>query len=312
MEALRRELARIEEDRARVEAELASADGLIEHARERASLLFRSAGLSFDPDLSIDRQLEAAAAAAARSARHELLQAELMPAAVARLLQARARAEVVAEIEALGGNGSISNTEPFMETPSRERGLAEIDSEIAEAHDVQDRLAQTRAKQGAQYEERARRCNEERADKVVERHVVTRAIEQAVRFKRAIDLARGTIEDVAWNTHRRWAEFLNHRVGEILARFGAEIADVRFGDDLDFSLRLPSGTPTPRGRALFQLSSGVRDQLHLAVRIAVSEFLSPPGVPLPLLLDDCFVTSDDERTRAAMKLLMGTSPWSAR
>jgi uncharacterized protein YhaN len=54
------------------------------------------------------------------------------------------------------------------------------------------------------------------------------------------------------------------------------------------------------------LSTGARDQLHLAVRLAISEFLSKPGNPLPLLLDDVFANSDDDRARAGMRVLAET------
>jgi len=40
------------------------------------------------------------------------------------------------------------------------------------------------------------------------------------------------------------------------------------------------------------------------VRLAVSEFLSRGQTPLPFLLDDVFVTSDDERARSGMRLLV--------
>jgi uncharacterized protein YhaN len=87
---------------------------------------------------------------------------------------------------------------------------------------------------------------------------------------------------------------------------GAQVDQVRFGEDLDFSLRLRDGQQSARGKALAQLSVGARDQLHLAVRLAISEFLSKPGNPLPLLLDDVFANSDDERARAGMRMLAGS------
>jgi uncharacterized protein YhaN len=55
---------------------------------------------------------------------------------------------------------------------------------------------------------------------------------------------------------------------------------------------------------VLQLSAGARDQLHLAVRLAVAEYLSRGRVTLPLLMDDPFATSDDDRARAGMKLLL--------
>ena len=39
------------------------------------------------------------------------------------------------------------------------------------------------------------------------------------------------------------------------------------------------------------------------MRLAISEYLSREE-RLPLLIDDCFITSDDDRARAGMKLLL--------
>jgi uncharacterized protein YhaN len=79
---------------------------------------------------------------------------------------------------------------------------------------------------------------------------------------------------------------------------------VRFGDDLDFSVRLPNGQQVSRGKADLQLSAGARDQLYLATRIAISEYLSRGRSGLPILLDDPFATSDDGRARAGMRMLI--------
>ena len=51
-------------------------------------------------------------------------------------------------------------------------------------------------------------------------------------------------------------------------------------------------------------ATGARDQLHLAVRLAISEYLSRGGEAIPLLIDDCFATSDDSRARTGMRLLL--------
>ena len=76
------------------------------------------------------------------------------------------------------------------------------------------------------------------------------------------------------------------------------------GEDLDFSVQLDGGPLVARGKAHAQLSAGARDQLYLAVRLAVSEFLSRGKEPVPLLLDDVFATSDDDRLRAGMRALI--------
>ena len=67
--------------------------------------------------------------------------------------------------------------------------------------------------------------------------------------------------------------------------------------DLGASL-YPSDNPASRDAAFF--SGGTRDQLYLAVRLAVSQLLCPGT---PLILDDALVRFDDERMKAALRVL---------
>lgn len=55
------------------------------------------------------------------------------------------------------------------------------------------------------------------------------------------------------------------------------------------------------------LSTGARDQLYLALRLAALEHYATGTRTLPLLLDDLFVHFDDERTRAGLVVLEGMS-----
>ncbi|MCR9229785.1 MAG: DUF4332 domain-containing protein [bacterium] len=52
-----------------------------------------------------------------------------------------------------------------------------------------------------------------------------------------------------------------------------------------------------------ELSSGTREQLFLAIRLAMVERFRNQGVQLPMILDDVLVNFDQERTRAAIKTL---------
>src|SRR5439155_5666846 len=56
------------------------------------------------------------------------------------------------------------------------------------------------------------------------------ALGRTERFRDAVLLARGTIERVARETHRRWAEFLNERVTGLLEVVGSNVSGVRFGE----------------------------------------------------------------------------------
>ena len=53
-----------------------------------------------------------------------------------------------------------------------------------------------------------------------------------------------------------------------------------------------------------KLSSGTRDQLYLALRLAVCKVLLDQGdETVPIVLDDPFVNYDDRRAACGMKLL---------
>ncbi len=67
--------------------------------------------------------------------------------------------------------------------------------------------------------------------------------------------------------------------------------------DLGASLYAPDN-PASRDAAFF--SGGTRDQLYLAVRLAVSQLLCPGT---PLILDDALVRFDDQRMKAALRVL---------
>jgi uncharacterized protein YhaN len=182
----------------------------------------------------------------------------------------------------------------------------EIEAEGRRLRETLDTLQKRRTELRLEVEEVWRRYHQEHPEKSAQRERVAQALARARRFKAAIELARDTIQSVATDTHRRWAEFLNVRIKEVLDAFGTGIEQLRFGEDLDFSVRLPGGQQVSRGKADMQLSAGAKDQLYLAARLAISEFLSRGHSPLPLLLDDPFATSDDGRARTGMRLLMET------
>jgi uncharacterized protein YhaN len=56
-----------------------------------------------------------------------------------------------------------------------------------------------------------------------------------------------------------------------------------------------------------RLSTGARDQLYLALRLAALEHFVQQDRHLPLILDDLFVHFDDDRTEAGLRVLQGLS-----
>jgi uncharacterized protein YhaN len=76
---------------------------------------------------------------------------------------------------------------------------------------------------------------------------------------------------------------------------------VGFGDDDEAVLLAVRGDGATVG--VEALSDGTRDQLYLALRLASLERYALANEPLPLVLDDVLVHSDDDRARAALAVL---------
>jgi DNA repair exonuclease SbcCD ATPase subunit len=316
LQAIRQRLAELERSWSWIDEEKRVAEALANGLKERALALLRNAGLSYDPARSWADHFADLAARTQDRTRHGVLTEELIPQAQGRLLRdievkaLRAQLELIeSEHEAGGAPGGTKGgaSAPVAATggkPAAGRSPIEIEKERDRLHAQREQIERKRSDLRLRIEETSRRYHAEHPEKQAEAQRLERALAHARRFKQAVELARDTIQKVALDTHRRWAEHLNQRVTELLKSVGTRVVEMRFGEDLDFSVRFWNGEPVVRGRAVASLSCGARDQLHFAVRLAIAEYLSRGPVPLPLLIDDAFATSDDERTRAGMKLLL--------
>lgn len=273
----------------------ATATGLL----ERATRLLESAGLKYDPTRSWEEHARQLAERASGRVRWQTIQEELLPRARARMLDEATAGQLRSQLSAIEASIGTGPT-------TAARTPLEVEEALRERRETGDRLQKRRADLRVKVEEVSRRFHTDHPEKLAQKERVEAALERARRFKHAAELARDTIQKVAAETHRRWADYLNMRVGELLSALGTGIEQLRFGDDLDFSVRVANGQQLARGKADLQLSAGARDQLYLSVRLAVSEFLSREQQALPVLLDDVFATSDDGRTLAGVRLLLGS------
>jgi len=267
--------------------------------KERALRILQSAGLTYDPDRSWEDHAHELGERVRGKSRYLVLIEELIPQAEARLLGEQPRRDLEAQLAAIDGELASAGSG---RTP--DRTPLQVETENRTHREALEKAQRRRSDLRVQVEDVQRRYAAEHPAKTTEKARIEQALDRARRFRHAVELARETIQQVASDTHRRWAEFLNTRVAEILGPFGGRIEQLRFGDDLDFSVKLWNGQQVPRARADLQLSAGARDQLYLSVRLAISEFLSRGQSPLPILLDDPFATSDDERARTGMRLLL--------
>lgn len=301
--AVRQSLAELEKSWSWVDEEKRLEEAAVTRLQERAVRILQLAGLTYDSGLPWNEHVRELAERSRLRARLALLTDELIPLAEQRLAPEAEVADLESQLAALEAEAGG----PFDSTAAGPpRPALDLDREVRSQREIIELVQRRRGDLRQQVDEVVRRATVREPELLAEQAGIERALERARRFKRAVELAATTIQEVALETHRRWADFLNGRVGELLAAMGAQVDQVRFGEDLDFSLRLREGQQSARGKALLLLSAGARDQLHLAVRLAISEFLSKPANPLPLLLDDVFANSDDERTRAGMRVLAGT------
>lgn len=131
------------------------------------------------------------------------------------------------------------------------------------------------------------------------------------RFGRATGTAAEVLREVARTSYRRWAAALNEQASSILSRLNPAYEDLRFDDSLGFTVRRAGD-----GRVLEQaeidafLSTGAKDQIYLAVRLACCLELSKSPEAIPIILDDPLVAADDGRFRRGMRFLVEEMPRS--
>lgn len=116
--------------------------------------------------------------------------------------------------------------------------------------------------------------------------------------------AREGLESALFTTKEKAANVIEPAVSEVLSKVtGGRYSSVSIKQDLSLHVT----NPEPRNGAPDELSSedlsaGAVDQVYLATRFALLEFLSPDE-GAPFVLDDVFVTFDPERRDGAFRVL---------
>ncbi len=291
----RQRLADLERGFGWVEEEKKALEAAANSMKERALRLLQAAGVAYEPARGWAYHVNELKKRMEGRVRYGMVVEELIPAARRRLHPDHEVAQRRRQLEMLLSGGEL---------PANARSSTDIEMEVKATRSNLEETQRRRTDVRIAVEDVWRKHAQRRPDLGHEQERLGRAIERAKKFKLSVEIARDTIQRVAMDTHRKWADFLNDRVATILSSFGSSVEGLRFGEDLDFSVQLDGGPLVSRGKAHAQLSAGARDQLYLAVRLAISEFLSRGTEALPLLLDDVFATSDDQRLRAGMRALI--------
>ena len=126
-------------------------------------------------------------------------------------------------------------------------------------------------------------------------------LERVERRHRVLSGALVALREAERLTTRRAARFLEERMGRDLARVtGGRYAQVRV-DEETLAISVWSGERDGWVDAR-TLSEGTLDQVYMAARLALVRLLTQDRRP-PLVLDDPFVTFDDERAVRALRVL---------
>ena len=116
----------------------------------------------------------------------------------------------------------------------------------------------------------------------------------------ALNLAIDTLNETVAEIYRLYGKQLNQKVSQILS----EITGGRYTSvfvDENMQIRILFGEKLLN---LNQLSRGTAEQVWFALRMAAGDLIDP-SAGMPVILDDAFMTYDDERLKETLKWLSG-------
>lgn len=133
---------------------------------------------------------------------------------------------------------------------------------------------------------------------------VDRHLERIRQAKVSLELARDTLKRLSGQNYVDWSAKLNLIADEMLKELNLDYESLSFSPDLQLVARRRGDDYTISSPHFAnRLSVGTREQLHWLARMVVSRYLSREN-PLPIVLDEPFSESDDERFRQIMQFVI--------
>jgi len=302
----RESASRLEELRERRRGPEKQAAGL---AGERESLgsdvraILRGARLAETDDL--DEAIRLFEEGIARKERYETLKRDVIPALVRRSMTHRGESLRRAVEVADGVLRKRVAEDPSLSTLVPVKSHKEYAEERSRLQHHSRSLSERRMELSAELGEVLREFRKEYPDAVRWQREWQEQRERASSFKAAVDLACEVLDTLSREAYSEWADVLNERAGEVLSFVAPGYGDVRFDEDLSFTIRdVSDGGRRSPDDIDHRLSVGARDQIYLAARLSMAEYLSSGRVKLPLVLDEPFSSFDDDRFARAMSLLL--------
>ncbi|MCL5103852.1 MAG: AAA family ATPase [Armatimonadetes bacterium] len=271
----------------------------IDEEREIVQSIAQDAGIDDSP--ACDDVLRRFEEIEAHYRRYRHIKDSLLPAVLKYVAKDEDMKALRAEEAELAARTACTHNEAF---PSQNRSSSSIDSD---RQAVRTKLDQTQAairdleKSVGVCIENYRREYPALAEEL---EALQSEMERAARFGKAIEAASGVMREVAEKSHRRWASALNERASAMLPNLNPDYDTLRFDDSLSFTIRhVADNRIIERADIDSCLSTGAKDQIYLAVRMACCEELSRAAEPMPIILDDPLIAADDTRFTEGFRYL---------
>lgn len=131
-----------------------------------------------------------------------------------------------------------------------------------------------------------------------------RDLAKARQAKLAIELARDTLRKLSGENYVDWSTKLNLIADEMVKEINLDYESLSFSNNLQLKVRRKGETEAIKSPELDnRLSVGTKEQLNWLARMVVSRYLSKDN-PLPIVLDEPFSESDDERFKQIMQFVV--------
>jgi uncharacterized protein YhaN len=213
----------------------------------------------------------------------------------------------------------IAECRSALEAQSAGQPLADLLEQLANEDEIKLRIAIEEFNRNLDSLDQDRNANDQKIGSVEQQIEQLAQNHQAGQLSQALQFQRSQLAELCeqWVVHRLAAELLDRAVD----RFSGEHEPALLQYTRDFLKQLTGGryqtvehdsanaakfiVRNASGEAFEpeKLSTGTREQLYLAIRMAFITHYCQNHEPLPVIMDDCFVNFDDLRTAHALRAI---------
>ena len=281
--------------------DIEEADRRRNDCRDAIHAILRQADI--DTDLPLDDAIAAFTETKQKHDRHNELCRSVIPQLERQRLSATERESRQERVQELGER--IEGLETSVtDAPGPDEPLSAYTRQRDELGRERERVMRQRAELDKEIGQILDECESREPALAQELDEKEAALRRATQYEAAIGLARDVMADVAQETNKQWTASLAEAANRVLEGMGSGYGEAELTDALELSVR-DVGRDAKLDNTTIDdhLSAGAKDQIYLAARLALSHYFSKDGDPLPLILDEPFANTDDERFERAMRFL---------